>query len=213
MEITKYTHSCIRIDDRGRAVVVDPGEFSEVETALSGAHAVLVTHEHPDHVEVQALTRAAATDQELRIWAPASVAAMLTDIGDRVTTVEAGDTVSAGGFNVRVVGGQHALIHRSMPVVANIGYVVDDAVYHPGDSFEVPTSEIETLLVPMHAPWSKMAEVLDFVIAVRPVRAYPIHDALLSDIGLGLVGAHLERIAAAYGVEYRRLVPAESVSV
>jgi L-ascorbate metabolism protein UlaG (beta-lactamase superfamily) len=213
MEITKYTHSCVRIDDRDRALVVDPGEFSETEEALSGAHAVLVTHEHPDHLAVDALTRAAATDPELRIWAPSSVASKLTEIGDRVTTIEPGDTVEGGGFDVRVVGGQHALIHPSVPVVTNVGYVVDDAVYHPGDSFEVPTTPVETLLVPMHAPWSKIAEVLDFLIAVRPRRAYPIHDALLSDIGLRIVGAHLERIAAAYGVDYRRLAPAESVTV
>jgi len=213
MEITKYTHSCVRIDDRDSALVVDPGEFSEVETALSGAHAVLVTHEHPDHLNVDALTNAAATDPELRVWAPASVAAKLAEIGDRVTTVEPGDAVEAGGLDVRVVGGQHALIHHSVPVVANVGYVIDDAVYHPGDSFEVPTTLVETLLAPMHAPWSKIAEVLDFLIAVRPRRAYPIHDALLSDIGLGFVGAQLERVAAAYGIDYRRLTPVESVTV
>jgi L-ascorbate metabolism protein UlaG (beta-lactamase superfamily) len=213
MELTKYTHSCVRLGDGDRALVIDPGEFSEVDEALSGVHAVLVTHEHPDHIAVDALTRAAATDPELRVWAPASVAAKLTDVGDRVTTVEPGDAVTAGGFDVRVVGGQHALIHRSVPVVANVGYVVDDAVYHPGDSFDVPTTAVETLLVPMHAPWSKIAEVLDFVVAVRPRRAYPIHDALLSDIGLRLVGAHLARISEAYGVDYRRLTPGESVSV
>jgi L-ascorbate metabolism protein UlaG (beta-lactamase superfamily) len=213
MEITKYTHSCVGIGDRDRALVVDPGEFSEVEEALSGVHAVLVTHEHPDHIDVDALTRAAATDPELRVWAPSSVAAKLAEMGDRVTAVEAGDAVTAGGFDVRVVGGQHALIHPSVPVVANVGYVLDGAVYHPGDSFTVPTTPVETLLVPMHAPWSKIAEVLDFVIAVRPRRAYPIHDALLSDIGLGLVGGHLERIAGMYGVDYRRLVPVESVRV
>jgi L-ascorbate metabolism protein UlaG (beta-lactamase superfamily) len=213
MEITKYTHSCVGIGDRDRALVVDPGEFSEVEEALSGVHAVLVTHEHPDHIDVDALTRAAATDPELRVWAPSSVAAKLAEMGDRVTAVEAGDAVTAGGFDVRVVGGQHALIHPSVPVVANVGYVVDGVVYHPGDSFTVPTTPVETLLVPMHAPWSKIAEVLDFVIAVRPRRAYPIHDALLSDIGLGLVGGHLDRIAGMYGVDYRRLVPVESVTV
>jgi hypothetical protein len=67
--------------------------------------------------------------------------------------------------------------------------------------------------VPIHAPWSKVGEVLDFLIAVRPRRAYAIHDALLSDLGLGFADAHLDRVATAYGADYRRLGPAESVSL
>jgi L-ascorbate metabolism protein UlaG (beta-lactamase superfamily) len=213
MELTKFTHSCVRVDDGDRSLVIDPGTLSEVETALAGAHTVLVTHEHPDHVDVDALTAAAVADPDLRVWAPASVAAMLTDLGDRVTTVESGDIVTAGGFSVRVYGGQHALIHRSVPVVSNVGYLVEETVYHPGDSFDVPDVSVPSLLVPMHAPWSKTAEALDFVIAVRPRHAFPIHDALLSDAGLGFVNAHLDRIATMYGVSYRRLTPGESVAV
>jgi hypothetical protein len=100
-----------------------------------------------------------------------------------------------------------------VPVVSNVGYLVEETVYHPGDSFDVPDVSVPTLLVPMHAPWSKIGEVLDYLIAVRPRQAYPIHDALLNDAGLGIVGAHLERISAAYGVAYRRLTPGESVVV
>src|SRR5690606_31556673 len=137
MELVKYTHSCVRIEDGDRSLVIDPGEFSEVETALSGTRAVLVTHEHFDHVAVQRLVAAAGADSELRIWAPASVAAKLSDIGDRVTTVEPGAIVTAGGFTVRVFGGQHAMIHRSVPVIPNVGYLVEETVYHPGDSFDV----------------------------------------------------------------------------
>lgn len=213
MELVKYTHSCVRISDGDRALVIDPGTFSEVETALAGAHAVLVTHEHPDHVDLDALTAVARADPDLRVWTPGPVAALLSDIGDRVTTVEAGDIVTAGGFGVRVFGGQHALIHRTVPVVANVGYLVAETVYHPGDAFDVPDVSVPTLLVPMHAPWSKIAEVLDYVIAVRPQQAFPIHDALLSDAGLGVVGAHLDRIAKAYGVAYRRLTPGDSTPV
>jgi L-ascorbate metabolism protein UlaG (beta-lactamase superfamily) len=213
MELTKYTHACVRISDDDRAVVIDPGTFSEVSEALSGVHAVLVTHEHPDHVDVDALVDAAKADPELRVWAPESVVTMLSGIADRLTTVASGDMVSAGGFGVRVYGGQHALIHRSVPVVANVGYLVEETVYHPGDSFDVPDAGVPTLLVPMHAPWSTTAEVLDFLIAVRPRQAYPIHDALLSEAGLGIVGAHLDRIAGMYGLAYRRLTPGESVSV
>jgi L-ascorbate metabolism protein UlaG (beta-lactamase superfamily) len=213
MELVKFTHSCVRIGDGDRALVIDPGQFSEVAEALSGVHAVLVTHEHPDHLDGRALVESAATDPELRVWAPAPVATQLSEIADRVTVVEPGDIVTAGGFGVRVFGGQHALIHRSVPVIANVGYLVEETVYHPGDSFDVPDVSVPTLLLPMHAPWSKTAEVLDFLIAVRPRQAYAIHDALLSDLGLGFVDSHLARVAMTYGASYRRLTPGESVPV
>jgi L-ascorbate metabolism protein UlaG (beta-lactamase superfamily) len=213
MELTKYIHSCVRITDGDRGLVIDPGGFSEVPVALDGIHAALVTHEHPDHIDVEAVTEAADSDPDLRIWAPASVAGMLAGLGDRVTTVTPGETFSAGGLEVRVFGGQHAQIHRSIPVVANLGYLVEDAVYHPGDSLDVPTAPVSTLLLPLHAPWSKTAEVLDFLIAVRPQQAYAIHDALLSEVGLGLVNGLLDRIATPYGPTYRRLVSGESVEV
>ena len=41
MQLTKYTHSCVRIDDGDRALVIDPGMFSETAIALDDAHAVL----------------------------------------------------------------------------------------------------------------------------------------------------------------------------
>lgn len=213
MELTKYTHSCVRITDDDRGLVIDPGMFSEVTAALDGIHAVLITHEHPDHVDVDALLAAAEGDPDLRVWAPAPVAGMLSGLGDRVTTVVPGETLTAGGLRVQVHGGQHALIHRSMPVVVNVGYLVEEAVYHPGDSLDVPTVPVPTLLLPIHAPWSKTAEVMDFLIAVRPRQAYAIHDVFLAETGLGLVEALLDRIATMYDASFARLTPGESVGV
>jgi L-ascorbate metabolism protein UlaG (beta-lactamase superfamily) len=51
MRITKFTHSCVRFERAGRVLVIDPGVWSE-PGALIGADAVLVTHEHVDHIDV-----------------------------------------------------------------------------------------------------------------------------------------------------------------
>ena len=51
MDITKFTHACVRLDCKGRVLVIDPGIFSEPQ-ALIGADAVLVTHEHADHIDI-----------------------------------------------------------------------------------------------------------------------------------------------------------------
>jgi len=214
MRLTKYTHSCVRLDDGGRALVIDPGMFSETQVALDGVHAVLITHEHADHIDTPALLAAAKADPALQVWAPPPVAVALAELGDRVTAVGAGESFSAGGFAVRTFGGLHALIHPLIAApVANVGYLVEGAVYHPGDSFMVPQVPVETLLIPIHAPWSKIGEVIDFAAAVRAPRAFQIHDALLNDNGSGLVDRLVGTVATTYGTTYRRLASTESVDL
>jgi len=213
VRLTKFTHSCVRLDAPGRALVIDPGVFSETESALSGVDAVLVTHEHPDHIDAGAIRAAAGRSPDLRVWCPAPVAEQLSDLGDRVTTLEPGERVDVAGFQVRTFGGQHALIHPSIPVVANLAYLVDDAVYHPGDSFAVPEVEVEMLLLPIHAPWSKAAEVLDFMISVRASVVHQIHDGLLNQRGLDVVEGHVERVARRYGSRFEHLASGDSVEL
>ncbi len=212
MRLTQYGHSCVRLDD-GRALVIDPGVFSEADAALDGADAVLITHEHPDHLNAEAVRAAAATNRSLRIWAPAAVADSLSDLGDQVTAASPGDSFEAAGFTVEAFGGQHALIHPSVPMVANIGYLVDGALFHPGDSFTVPNKPVRVLLVPIHAPWSKVAEVMDFVVAVRAARAFQIHDGLLNESGLQFSEGHVGRIGAAHGTEFTHLDRGQSVEL
>ena len=212
MELTKYTHACVRFDDGDRSLVIDPGIFSEIEQALDGVETVLITHEHIDHIDPDRLRTAARANSRLRVWAPSSVTATLGDLGEQVVTVGPGEEFDANGFAVRTFGGQHALIHPTIPIVANVGYLIA-GVYHPGDSLIVPPVPVSTLLAPLHAPWSKSAEVIDFVVAVRAPKVHQIHDGLLNDAGRGFVEAHVTRIGAEHGSEYVSLSPGRQVSL
>jgi len=213
MRLTKYTHSCVRIDQDGRSVVVDPGVFSETDQALAEADEVLITHAHPDHLDTDAVIRTAAARPELRLWGPESVRHQLGPLDDRFTVVAPGEEFEAAGLKVRVFGGQHALIHTDVPVVANLAYLIEDSVYHPGDSFVVPATPVETLLLPIHAPWSKVGEVLDFLTSVRAPRIHQIHEGLLNQRGLNLVEGHVRRVAHRYGCAYEHLDSPTSVDL
>lgn len=217
MELTKFGHACVRIANGDRRLVIDPGTWSEVSEALTDIDAVLITHEHADHLDVDKLAAAAAANPALKVWAPLAVADQLAGnqvLSERVTAVGPAQSFTAGGLQVRTYGGQHALIHSSIPVVANVAYLVGDAVYHPGDSFTVPNAIVEALLVPINAPWAKVAEALDFTISVRAPRAFQIHDGLLNSTGLGLYERQLSRVGELYGVtRFKHLDAGESVQL
>jgi L-ascorbate metabolism protein UlaG (beta-lactamase superfamily) len=204
MRLIKYTHACVRLERDGGQLLIDPGMWAEDE-AFVNASAVLVTHEHADHIDADRLAAARSANPALPVYAPAAVAEEF----DGITAVSPGDTFEAAGYQVRVVGGAHAEIFEGLPGCANVGYVVD-GVYHPGDSVFVPDVPVETLLVPTSAPWLKLREALEFVRAVKPRRAFSIHDAMLSERGEQNVDRWLDMKG---GTEYARIPVGESVTL
>jgi hypothetical protein len=115
--------------------------------------------------------------------------------------------------DVHVYGELHAEIHPDLPRIPNVGFLVGGQVFHPGDALTVPDEPVGTLLLPLHAPWSKVAEVIDYVRAVDADRAYAVHDALLSDTGLAVVGRLLGEHGPGTPTPYSRLAPGDSVEL
>jgi L-ascorbate metabolism protein UlaG (beta-lactamase superfamily) len=212
MELTKQGHACVVLSDEERRIVIDPGAFTD-PTCLAGATAVLITHEHFDHFEPQRLRAALDADPALEVWTNASVAGQLEGLGGRVHVVGHGDAVSVAGLEVHVHGELHAEIHPEIPRIANVGFLVAGRVFHPGDALTVPDEPVSTLLLPVHAPWSKLAEVIDYVRAVDADQAYAIHDGLLSDTGLGVVGGLLGERGPGTPTPYSRLAPGDAVDL
>lgn len=212
MQLTKFGHACVRIAKDGRRLVVDPGGLTEPQ-ALDGADAVLVTHEHFDHFAQDTLRKAAESNPALRIWTNTSVAAQLDGLGSRVTPVGEGEAFTAAGFDVKVHGTWHAVIHPDIPRVGNIGFLVDDALFHPGDALTVPDITVDTLLLPVHGPWSTTGQLIDYVREVGPKQAYAIHDGALNDVGTAMVGGFLGENGPNTGARYDRLTTGASVEI
>lgn len=213
MRFTKLGHSCVRLGRDGAILVIDPGTFSDAAAALDGATAVLVTHEHPDHLDADAVRAALSRDPGLTLWANQSVCAQFGEFGDQVHEVQHGDALDIAGFPVHVHGVEHAPIHPDIPLVLNTGFLVNDELFHPGDSFMIPEDPVDTLLLPISAPWLKAAEMIDYFRAVAPARGYAIHDALLNDNGLGLMTMLMSLAAAPSGAQLARLEPGTSLDL
>jgi L-ascorbate metabolism protein UlaG (beta-lactamase superfamily) len=195
MRITKLGHACVRLEHDGRVLVVDPGVFTDAG-ALDGADAVLITHEHADHVHPDHLRGSQAP-----VWTIGAVARMLREqapeVAERVTVVRPGERLEIAGLAVEVVGDKHAVIHPDYDRFDNSGYLVesgDRSVYHPGDSLTVPPRPVDVLLAPVSAPWLKVSEAVDFARAVAAPVSLGIHDRVYSDVGLDMVAAHMANL-------------------
>lgn len=210
MRLTKKTHACIRLEKDGQTLVIDPGTFSEEDAAV-GADVILVTHEHLDHFNEDRLRAALEANPAAGIWTLRSVAEKISAaFPGRVHTVGHGDTFTAAGFDVQVHGELHAVIHPDIPRITNVGYLVDGSVFHPGDALTVPGYPVETLLLPVQAPWSKISEVIDYVREVKPRRALDIHDALLTDLARPIYDSQIGSLG---GAEHGRLAPGETADL
>ncbi|MFI2779605.1 MBL fold metallo-hydrolase [Streptomyces sp. ALB3] len=206
LTLTKNAHSCVRLERNGQSLVIDPGGFTE-DGAAVGADAILVTHEHPDHFDEAQLRAALESNPAARVWTLRSVADQLSAaFPGRVHTVGHGDTFTAAGLDVQVHGELHAVIHPDIPRVTNIGFLVDGSVFHPGDALTVPDHPVDTLMLPVMAPWSKISEVIDYVREVKPRRAFDIHDALLTDLARPIYD---KQIGALGGTDHGRLSPGD----
>jgi L-ascorbate metabolism protein UlaG (beta-lactamase superfamily) len=143
----------------------------------------------------------AAVAEKVRTDAP--------DVAERVQVVSPGQRVDPG-VPTRVVGEKHAVIHPEMPHFDNSGYLLDVegvAIYHPGDSLTVPEEQVDLLLLPVSAPWLKVWECIDFAREVGARRSLAIHDMIYSEVGLGIVDGHLERMLGEREQSYTRLAP------
>jgi L-ascorbate metabolism protein UlaG (beta-lactamase superfamily) len=192
MKLTKYEHACVAFEKEGASFVIDPGSFSANATKIiAGAEAILLTHEHFDHVNEAAINAALTERPELKVYGPAATSGMFGSHPGQFNAVTAGDQVEIAGFAITVHGTTHAVIHPDIPPVANVGYLVDDTVYHPGDAYFVPDASVGTLLLPTSGPWMKLGEAADYVRTVRPEQVVQIHEMLLSEIGLNLAASLL----------------------
>ncbi|GAB3287745.1 MBL fold metallo-hydrolase [Parasphingorhabdus pacifica] len=181
MRITHFGHSCVLLEKDTTRVLFDPGAFSTAFEDLRDLDAIVITHQHADHVDVDRLPALIENNRQAQLITDTGSAEILVGRGFTPTAADAGDSFDVGEFAFNVVGGKHAVIHPDLPQVDNIGYVVDHgAFYHPGDAFHVPEQAIDVLGLPTGAPWLKLSEAIDFLRAVAPRVAVPIHEAVLA---------------------------------
>jgi L-ascorbate metabolism protein UlaG (beta-lactamase superfamily) len=205
MKLTKYGHSCVRVEGPGGVLVIDPGDLSE-DAAIVGADGLLITHEHFDHFSPGRVRGAVEHNPRLTVWTVASVAEQLTGL-PRIHAVGHGDAFTAAGFDIEAHGTWHAEIHPDVPRVTNTGFLIEQRLFHPGDALTVPDKPVDTLMLPVHAAWSRTSELIDWVREVAPRRAVAIHDGALNNVGLAILDGFLGDHGPGIGSTYLAIAP------
>jgi len=185
MTITKFGHSCFLLEDKnkqGESVrfLFDPGTFSKGQNDLTGLDVMLITHDHADHLDIESVKTLVAKNPEMQIFGTATVQGILEKEGIASTVLTHGESAEVKGIAIEAIGKDHALLINSMPAAQNVGFMVAGRLFFPGDALTLPGKEVEILALPAAAPWSKLSEVVDYALAVKPKIAFPVHEAILA---------------------------------
>lgn len=204
MKITKFEHACFVVEHEGTVLIVDPGGWTTNLVIPDNVAAIVITHAHPDHIDPKLLTAITEKNPDAVIIADNSVTNQLVDF--KTQTIVANEGVKAGNFELEFFGGQHATISPDIPVIANLGVLINGTVYYPGDSFALPDDRhVAVLALPVSAPWMKFSEAAEFATKLRPAKMFPTHDAILSPAGKSLADTMFGRVAGSIASQYQRI--------
>lgn len=203
MKLYKFEHACFVVEKEDYVIVVDPGNLTSNLIRQKNVSAIVITHNHPDHFDSRIVTAILDENPEAEIFTTADVAPQLAMY--TVHVPRPGERRGVGPFTLRFFGGKHAVIHSNIEVIDNIGVLIDEALYYPGDSFAPLDRTVSTLLLPVAAPWLKITEAIDFTGSTRAGTVIPTHDAILNDSGRAIIDGILQRQVAMYGGIYQRI--------
>ena len=183
MKIRKLEHSGIVIENNGHSVVFDPVEIEYSLPEINNVDAIIITHGHSDHLQIQDIVEVMTNNPTAKIYCPEDCLAKFEPSNLSAEAVKAGQIVQVGEFKLEFFGGEHARIIPDQALCQNLGCMVNDTIANPGDSLDTPPHRPNILCVALAAPWLKSAEAVAYVDAIKPELVIPIHDAVLSNFG------------------------------
>lgn len=211
MDITKLEHACLDIQKGTTRLIIDPGVFSASLTNFTNIDAVVITHVHPDHFDPDKIAQIITENPNLKIFTTQEVSEQINN--PCVTVPEREQPVQIGDISLEFFGTDHAVIDPSYPLAQNIGVLIDNTLYYPGDSFTMCPKPYDILAVPIHAPWLKFSETADFIRKSSAQKIFPTHNGFVNEDGHALYARLLTNVCNETKKELVQLLPGQTLQV
>ena len=172
MKISKYTHSCLLVEEKEKVALIDPGNYTVQAGALDVGSLtrldyLVITHEHPDHMDIPMIQTIVAKFPDVQILSNTSVRAILAKEGLEVAT--------GGNEDIVLSETPHEPVFGVSFQVMNVLATVFGKLTHPGDSLQLKSSA-KVLALPVQAPWGHLTEAMEKAVQLKPKIVIPIHD-------------------------------------
>jgi L-ascorbate metabolism protein UlaG (beta-lactamase superfamily) len=182
LEITFLGHGTLMFTFGGKHIHVDPYSRVADYAQLPKADLILITHEHGDHLDLDALGSVRTQDTQVILTescAKQVPGGTVMRNGD-VRTVQGVKVEAVPAYNIRHKRGSGQPFHP--PGVGN-GYILtfgDKRVYVAGDTENIPEmkvlQDIDCAFLPMNLPYTMTPEmVADAAQVLQPKILYPYH--------------------------------------
>lgn len=179
MKIKKIGHCCLRIEEGSALILTDPGIFSTGQNEEREIDAVLITHEHADHLHIESLKKIVENNPNVQIFANKAVKLLIDQEGMGCTEIKDGEPIEIKGVKVESFSCNHAEIYPGIAPVWNSGFLIGEKLYLPGDALHNPRKKVDVLAAPVAGPWVNIKQAVDYIKEISPRVAFPIHDGFL----------------------------------
>lgn len=182
LKITCIGHGTLMFEHAGKVVHVDPVSRYADYASLPKADLILVTHEHGDHLDLDAIKQLSKTQTDLILTS------ICAERAQRGTVMANGETRTVQGMKVEAIPAYNILHVRGPgrpyhPKGAGNGYIItfgNVRVYVAGDTENTPEMKrlrsIDVAFLPMNLPYTMTPEmVADAARAFKPRILYPYH--------------------------------------
>lgn len=206
MKITKIGHSCIYVETPEGAALFDPGGFYPVPLdKIEKLDNLFITHEHPDHYNVETVVSLAKVFPEATITGPQSVVADLSTRGIVAS-------LTAPEKAVLFISPHEHIEPFGAKTPEQIGVHYNRIFTHPGDSHSF-TETMPVLALPITGPWGTTVRAVELALSLNPKVVVPVHDWFFSDESRVWMYARLEEVFAAHHIQFAGLSAGESITL
>lgn len=210
MNITKLVHSCLIVENAGKRILIDPGNYSWQSgivkpELLTNVDVVVVTHAHPDHFH-EGFVKAIKDASPNAVWyGPKQVV-------DKLVVWGINGSTTSNDENIRFIESEHADLSpwfNEQP--AHTSFVIFNDLLVGGDCHTLTESHGARIFGAAinGGPWgavvgfSKMVESM----TNRPQIVIPLHDWHFHDEARQGIYARLPEVLSPFDVEF---VPLEN---